>query len=218
MPDNTNQGEGNPWQLDSIAENWYKKLYSQLEQEWAKAAQFLQTKERNTIIREQIFKYLISGVMTDDERAAYFGLPEGCRIRENAKIIAPENFTCGKYVWIGEGAILDASGGLEIGDHTTIGSYSLIWTHASHLANLTLNNAAGSQLIIRKPTKIGNGCVVWGHSVVYSGVTIGDKTVVLPMSVVTKDIPGYCIVAGAPAKKIRDLTEEDIQKEVASLR
>ena len=89
--------------------------------------------ERNRKLREQILTYHISSVMTDDERAQLLGLPEGCRIRENAKIISPENFKCGKYVWIGEGAILDASGGLEIGDHTSIGLYVLVWTHSSYL-------------------------------------------------------------------------------------
>ena len=152
--------------------------------------------------------------MTDDERAELFGLPEGCRIRENAKIISPENLKCGKYVWIGEGAILDASGGLEIGDHTAIGLYVLVWSHSSYLANVSLNNVIASPLIERKPTKIGKGCFIAGHSVIYPGVTIGDKVVVLPMSVVTKDIPSNCIVAGAPARKIKDLDEEEIQKEI----
>ena len=67
--------------------------------------------------------------MTDDKRAELLGLPEGRQIRENAKIISIEHSKCGKCVWIGEGAVLDASGGLEIGDHTSIGLYCLIWTY-----------------------------------------------------------------------------------------
>ncbi|MDY6835350.1 MAG: acyltransferase [Chloroflexota bacterium] len=152
--------------------------------------------------------------MTDDERAQLLGLPEGCRIREGAKIISPENLVCGKNVWIGEGAILDASGHLEIGDHTSIGLYVLVWSHTSYLTNVTLNNVIASPLIERKPTKIGQGCFIAGHSVIYPGVTIADKVVVLPMSVVTKDIPGNCIVSGTPARKVRDLEEEEIQREV----
>ncbi len=73
-------------------------------------------KNTDPALRDQILKYQMSQVMTDRERAALLGLPEGCRIRENAKIICPENLKCGKDVWIGEGAIIDASGGLEIGD------------------------------------------------------------------------------------------------------
>jgi acetyltransferase-like isoleucine patch superfamily enzyme len=169
---------------------------------------------RNNALRKQILTYSMSSVMTDDERAKLLGLPKGCRIRENAKILCPENFRCGEYVWIGEGAILDASGGLEIGDHTSIGLYVLVWTHTSYMANVTFGNKIGSELIERKPTKIGRGCFVAGHSVIYSGVTIGDRTVILPMTVVTKDVPGNCIIAGSPASKIRDLTDEDIEKEV----
>ncbi|HPX12433.1 MAG TPA: CocE/NonD family hydrolase, partial [Syntrophales bacterium] len=71
---------------------------------------FFNDDERNRNLRGQILQYFISSVMTDDERARLLGLPEGCRMRENAKIISPENFRCGKYVWIGEGAVLDASG------------------------------------------------------------------------------------------------------------
>jgi acetyltransferase-like isoleucine patch superfamily enzyme len=160
---------------------------------------------RHQALREQIYRHLISSIMTDDERAAYMGLPEGCRIRENAKIISPEKLVCGTNVWIGEGAILDASGGLEIGEHTSIGLYVLVWSHTSYLTNINYANEIQSPLIKRKATKIGNGCFISGHSVIYPGITIGNRSVVLPMSVITGDIEGNCIVAGAPAKKIRDL-------------
>jgi acetyltransferase-like isoleucine patch superfamily enzyme len=152
--------------------------------------------------------------MTDDERAELWGLPEGCRMRENSKILSPENFKCGKYVWIGEGAILDASGGLEIGDHTSIGLSVYIWSHTSFLANLTLNNIVGNPLIARAKTSIGKGCFIAGHSVIYHGVSIGDKTVVLPMSVITKDIPGNCIVGGSPAKIIKIIDDKFIEEQI----
>lgn len=170
--------------------------------------------ERNKKLRSEILTRAISQVMTDDERAQLFGLPEGCRIRENAKIISPEKFKCGKYVWIGEGAILDASGGLEIGDHTSVGLYVLVWSHQSMLTNLTLNNISGNPLIERKPTKIGKGCFIAGHSVIYAGTKVGDFVVVLPMSVITKDVPNNCMVGGSPAKIIKKLTQEDINKMV----
>jgi len=173
---------------------------------------------RNNALRKQILTYFMSSVMTDDERAKLLGLPKGCRIRENAKILCPENFRCGEYVWIGEGAILDASGGLEVGNHTTIGIYAIVLSHTTYLANLTMNNKIGSELNRRKPTRIGNGCFVGTHSVVYSGVTIGDRVVVLPMSVVTEDIAGNCMVAGAPAVKVKEITEEYISRQVQAVR
>ena len=164
--------------------------------------------ERSISLRNDILKRFIGLLMTDDEKAEMFSLPEGCRIREGAKILSPEKFKCGKYVWIGENAMLDASGGLEIGDHTSIGLGVLVWSHTSHLANLSMNNVIGSPLIIRKPTKIGSGCLIGGPSVIQAGVTIGDKVIVLPMSAVTKDVPDYTIVAGAPAVEKDKISEE----------
>ena len=163
--------------------------------------------ERANEVRKQILTYFVSSVMTDDERARLLGLPEGCRIREGAKIISPENLQCGEYVWIGEGAILDASGGLVVGDHTTIASHVFVWTHTSYRANLAFDNRIASPLTERRPTRIGRGCYLGGPCVIYPGVTLGDRTVVLPMSVVTKDLPGNCMAAGSPAKIIRQLDE-----------
>ncbi len=171
-------------------------------------------KDRNNKLREDILKRFNSLLMTDDERAEFIGLPEGCRIREGAKIINQENLKCGKYVWIGENAILDASGGLEIGDHTSIGLSVFIWTHTSHLANLAMNNITNSPLIRRRKTKIGNGCFISGPSVIYSGVTIADHVIILPMSIVRSNIPEYSIVAGSPAKIIKTMSKEEINSEV----
>lgn len=171
-------------------------------------------RDRNNKLRDDILKRFISGVMTDDERSELFNLPEGCRIREGAKIINPENFKCGKNVWIGENAVLDASGGLEIGDHTSIGLSVFVWSHTSWLENVAMENYSGSPLIVRKKTKIGSGCFIAGPSVIYHGITIGNKVVILPLSTVTKDVPDYSVVGGSPAKIIKTLTEEEIQIEI----
>lgn len=170
--------------------------------------------ERNKNLRNYVLKQFVSGVMTDEERAALWGLPKGCRMRENAKIISPENLVCGEYVWIGEGAVLDASGGLEIGSHTSIGLNVMIWSHTSFLTNLTMSNESQSPLIARAKTVIGKGCFIAGPSVIYHGVNIADKTVVLPMSVINKDTPGNCIVGGSPARVIREITEDFIQQQI----
>jgi acetyltransferase-like isoleucine patch superfamily enzyme len=172
---------------------------------------------RNDSIRAEMARYLSARHLTDDERATYFGLPEGCRIREGAKIIAPELFKCGLHVWIGEGAILDASGGLEVGDHTSIGLNTMVWTHSSHLCNLAMQNQIGSGLIYRRPTRIGSGCSINGPSVVLPGVTIGDRVLLLPMSVVVRDLPPNCVAGGNPARLIEPITDEYLQREMKKL-
>jgi len=179
-----------------------EKLIDELE----KALECYKDDERNDSIREKIiFRQFADKILTDQERAAYYGLPEGCRMRENAKIISPENFVCGKNVWIGEDAVLDASGGLEIGEHTSVGLSVFIWSHSSHMANINMANYPNSEFIERKPTKIGNGVFIAGPSVINAGVAIGNRTIVLPMSCITKSFAGNCIIGGSPAKIIKEI-------------
>lgn len=146
-----------------------------------------------TNIRLNILKYKSSQLMNDRERAMFMGLPEGCRMRENAKILKQENFKCGNNVWIGEGAILDAMGGLDIGDHSQIGLYVMIWSHTSHFQALAGGTGKAGNKIIYKKTTIGKNCFIAGHSVIAAGVTIGDGVVVLPNSFVDRDLPEHTV-------------------------
>lgn len=159
-------------------------------------------------LREDILRNLLALAMTDDERAAMLGLPTGCRVRESAKIIAPRSLRCGEYVWIGENAVVDASGGLTIGDHTTIAVAANVWTHESAMSNLMLDNGPGNPWIVRRPTRIGSGCYIGGPSSIYPGVTIGDHVVVLPMTAVTGDVASGVMIGGSPARVIREIDED----------
>jgi len=140
---------------------------------------------RNTQLREDILRRIAAQLLTDDERAELFGLPAGCRIREGAKILSPENLFIGERCWIGENAVLDASGGLTIGSDCSIGLSVFVWSHASHLSNLARDNRIGSQMIQKAPTFIGNGVSIFGPSVILPGTKIGDNVVIRPMSTVS---------------------------------
>ncbi|MBQ3542116.1 MAG: hypothetical protein IJA45_03215 [Oscillospiraceae bacterium] len=57
-----------------------------------------------------------------------------------------------------------------------------------------------------KPITLGEKCWIGMNAVVLPGVTLGPETVVGAGSVVTKSFPeGHCVIAGNPAKKLRDL-------------
>lgn len=167
--------------------------------------------DRNANLRDDIIKRVFAECLTDDERADFYGLPKGCRIRDGAKIISQDKLQIGENCWIGENAILDASGGLEIGSNCSIGLSVFIWTHSSYLTNLKMSNEPGSDLIQRKPTKIGCGCFISGPSVVLPGVTLGDKVLVRPFTTVDKDVPSRSIVDSSGIK-IGVLTEDRISR------
>lgn len=142
----------------------------------------------DTALRAQILQYHAAELMTDRERAIFLGLPEGCRIRERAKILAPEKLVLGKNVWIGEGAVLDAQGGLSIGDSSQIGLGVMIWSHSSHLQAIRGETTLGRDSISYKETRIGKNCFIGGPSVIAAGVTIGDGAIISPLTFVDRDV------------------------------
>lgn len=58
-----------------------------------------------------------------------------------------------------------------------------------------------------KDVILGEKCWIGMNSIILPGVTLGPHTTVGAGSVVTKSFPdGYCVIAGNPAKKIKDIS------------
>lgn len=53
-------------------------------------------------------------------------------------------------------------------------------------------------------TRIGANCFIGGRSLILPGVEIGDGCVIGAGSVVTKSVPPGCVVAGNPARILRE--------------
>lgn len=97
------------------------------------------------------------------------------------------------------GAHLSASRGMFIGDNVRIGPYCVVMDDDYHQAgDYATAGKAG-------PVRIGNDVWIATRAMVLRGVSIGEGSVVAAGAVVTKDVPPYCVVAGVPAKVIRQL-------------
>lgn len=57
---------------------------------------------------------------------------------------------------------------------------------------------------MRGETHIGKRCFIGAHAIIMCGVTIGDEVIVGSGAVVTKDVPSNCVVAGNPARIIKE--------------
>ena len=53
-------------------------------------------------------------------------------------------------------------------------------------------------------TRIGRNCFIGGSSLILPGVEIGDNCVIGAGSVVTRSVPPRCVVAGNPARILRE--------------
>lgn len=53
-------------------------------------------------------------------------------------------------------------------------------------------------------TRIGADCFIGARSLILPGVSVGDGSIVAAGAVVTRDVPARCVVAGNPARVIRE--------------
>lgn len=58
------------------------------------------------------------------------------------------------------------------------------------------------------PTRIGKRASIGSNATILCGVTIGDDAIIGAGSVVTRDVPARCIVAGNPARVMRNIDPE----------
>lgn len=122
------------------------------------------------------------------------------------------NCDCGKNIHVGDRFIANYNVTIldivpvHIGNDVMIGPGACIITVNHPLSPKGRRNHLG----IAKPVTIGNDVWIGANCTILPGVTIGDNVVVAAGAVVTHDVPDNCLVAGVPARKIRDL-ENDVE-------
>lgn len=97
---------------------------------------------------------------------------------------------------------------VKIGDNCLLGPNVGIYTagHPIHPFSRNTGFEYGKEIII------GDNVWIGGNSVICPGVRIGSNVVIGAGSVVTKDIPDWCVAAGNPCRVIRKITDDDKRK------
>ena len=90
---------------------------------------------------------------------------------------------------------------VNIGNNVTFGSNVMIFAHNNPAANLFLKNGEFPRKV--EQVNIKSGAVLFPGSIITAGVTIGENSVISVGSVVTHDIPDYCVVVGNPGRVIK---------------
>ncbi|KAG9189598.1 hypothetical protein G6011_06466 [Alternaria panax] len=125
-----------------------------------------------------------------------FNIDYGCNISIGKRFYSNFNLT-----------ILDCSL-VTIGDRCMFGPNVSIFaaTHEAEVQSRRDNIEYG------KPVVIGDDCWIGGNVVILPGVKIGRGVTVGAMSVVTKDVPDFCVVMGQPARVVKKVAEVPVEE------
>ena len=110
----------------------------------------------------------------------------------------------GKRVYIGHDMLFDRAfpEHITIGNDTAIGDRCTITAHGCIPTQTPLKE---TYPLTVKPVNIGSRVWIMPNVTIIYGVTIGDEAVVATGAVVTRDVPPRTLVAGVPAKVIKQL-------------
>ncbi len=125
----------------------------------------------------------------------HFTCYAGCRVTvyKNASLTLKSGF-------LNHDSVIECFDNIFIGEHCAISERVMIRDSNNH----TLNHPGYQK---SAPIHIGNHVWIGMGATILSGVTIGDGAVIAAGAVVTKDVPPNTLVAGIPAKVVRENVE-----------
>ncbi|EUJ27914.1 maltose O-acetyltransferase [Listeria cornellensis FSL F6-0969] len=123
----------------------------------------------------------------------------------NVRLDYGYNLEVGDYFYANFDCVFLDCAPIKIGDNCMFAPGVHVYT-AYHPLDATERNS-GQELA--KSVTIGNNVWVGGRSVINPGITIGDNAVIGSGSVVTKDVSANTVVAGNPARVIRQLNQQE---------
>ena len=103
---------------------------------------------------------------------------------------APELITIGKNVWVTRGVML--------------------LCHQRDLSFYEVGKPVMDCPLKFAPIHIQDGVHIGIGSIIMPGVTIGEGAIIGAGSVVTRDIPPYCVAVGSPAKVIKSFENKQV--------
>jgi len=106
----------------------------------------------------------------------------------------------GDDVFFNRGSYFDTKGGLEIGTSVGIAEFVRVFTHSHSESDHAVRTYA--------PVRIGQYAKISAGALILPGMTIGAQAIVAGGAVVTTDVPANSIVAGVPARVVRDRENE----------
>lgn len=158
---------------------------------------------------------------------------ENVLLSRNARVYGAEHITIGNNVRIDDFCILSrkvdignnvhiaaysamygGEAGIKIDDFANISSRVCVYALSDDFSGRTMTSPMVPDKykdVFNDPVRIGRHVIIGTGSTILPGVHLNDGCVVGAMSLVKKDVAEWTMVAGIPAKKIKD-REKDLLK------
>ena len=137
-----------------------------------------------------------------------FGKSEGAFVNPPFFCVYGTNIEVGKNFFANYNCTIIDVAKVRIGDNCQFAPNVSIYTagHPIHPVSRNSLYEYGKEVII------GDNVWIGGNTVICPGVHVGSNTVIGAGSVVTRDIPDWCVAAGNPCRVIRKITDDDMRK------
>lgn len=120
--------------------------------------------------------------------------------------VRPE-LAIGDRTFVGHACSFSVARSVRVGRHCYIASGVTVLDQDGHPLDAAARRAGlPTPPEAVAPVVIGDDVWVGSGAVILKGVTVGDRAVVAAHAVVTRDVPADAVVAGNPARVVRDLT------------
>lgn len=148
-------------------------------------------------------RFMIFNLMKSIYLRTVFGAKVGKRIiyYPGVWISSGKNLTMGDDVDLAKDVLITTDGGVFIGDRVLIGYRTQILSK-NHAVPALPGKIFGKGHV-KKSVSIDDDVWIGAGCIILPGVKIGEGAVVAAGSVVTKNVPDFCYVAGVPAKIIK---------------
>lgn len=129
-------------------------------------------------------------------------------VHMTSTIVHPGRIKFGKGFCPGDspGNYIQGFNGIEIGDYVNLAP-GVGLVSASH------DPLDNTKHIPSPPIRLGDHCWIGMNAVILPGVELGENVIVGAGSVVTRSFPAYTIIAGNPARVIRELSPDKADRE-----
>ena len=123
---------------------------------------------------------------------------KGVKIYGKIVVKYPRKLVVGDYSTLNDGVLLNCKGGIIIGKHCRLSSYSQLHSTGLNLDKFPRKHYS-KKIILKDNVWLGSS------SVVTKGVVIGENSTIGALSLVNKNVEPSCFYAGSPVKKIKSL-------------